>query len=293
MAGFRLRMATQCGEKIADEFGFRKFPIDPRAIAEKRDIALEPKPADAQGVSGAIIFVGDAATIIYSTEHGNRGFENFSISHELGHWFLPGHPEEIIKAGGTHFSRADFTQNTSIELEADHFASGLLLPSTLTRQLLSKSQIGLDGILQLAEASHCSVTAAAIRASECSAYPMAIIVSKGDEIAYAFISETFKDLGKLAFLRKGTPLPSSATRRFNAAQKNVLRGERAIDETDLATWFDGSGRIALDEEIIGLGRYGYTLTVLTSELLPEDPTEDEDEDAALEKSWTPRFAYGR
>jgi hypothetical protein len=36
------------------------------------------------------------------------------------------------------------------------------------------------------------------------------------------------------------------------------------------------------------------LTVLSSEALAADPDEDEDEeDAALEESWTPRFAHGR
>lgn len=293
MAGFRLKMATQHGEKIAEEFGFTQFPIDPRVIAKERNITLQAKPADVEGVSGAIIFAGDTATIIYSTEYNNEGFENFSIAHELGHWFLPGHPEEIIKSGGAHMSRANFTQNSSIELEADHFAGGLLLPSSLTCKLLSNSQIGLDGILKLAEAAHCSITAAAIRAAECSAYPVAIIVSKGEEIAYTFTSRSFKDLGKLAFLRKGTPLPASATRRFNTEPMKVLRADCAVDETDLATWFDGSRKIVLDEEIIGLGKYGYTLTVLTGEQLPEDPLDEEDEDAELEKSWTPRFAYGR
>jgi hypothetical protein len=122
---------------------------------------------------------------------------------------------------------------------------------------------------------------------------MAIIVSKGNEIAYAFTSESFKNLGKLAFLRKGSPLPLGATRKFNVDAANVLRAERAVDETDLATWFEGSNKVSLDEEIIGLGKYGYTLTVLTSESLPENPLNDEDEDSELEKSWTPRFAYGR
>jgi len=106
-------------------------------------------------------------------------------------------------------------------------------------------------------------------------------------------SETFKDLGKLAFLRKGMPLPIGATREFNEDPANVLQCRRAVDETDLATWFDLPGKVTLDEEIIGLGRYGYTLTVLTSEALPEDPFDEEDEDAELEKSWTPRFAYRR
>ena len=104
MAGFRLKMATQHGEKIAAEFGFNHFPVKPREIAKARDIVIQAKPAEVTGVSGAIIFAGGSATIIYSTEFGNEGFENFSIGHELGHWFLPGHPEEIIKAGGAHIS---------------------------------------------------------------------------------------------------------------------------------------------------------------------------------------------
>jgi Zn-dependent peptidase ImmA (M78 family) len=293
MARFQLKMARQRGEKVAEEFGFDQFPVKPREIAKARGIAIQAKPAEVKGVSGAIIFAGDSATIIYSTEYGNEGFENFSIAHELGHWFLPGHPEEIVKSGSAHMSRANFTQNTSIELEADHFASGLLLPSHLTRNLLSRNQIGLDGILKLADLAHCSITAAAIRAAECGPYPMAIIVSKDTEIAYAFTSESFKSLGKLAFLRKGSPLPSGATRKFNSDAANVLRAERAVDETDLAIWFDGPSNIILDEEVMGLGKYGYTLTVLSSETPPKDPLDGEHEDAELMRNWTPRFAYGR
>lgn len=46
-------------------------------------------------------------------------------------------------------------------------------------------------------------------------------------------------------------------------------------------------------EIIGLGRYGFTLTVLSGEELPLDPEDDEDEEERLIDSWTPRFAYRR
>jgi hypothetical protein len=39
------------------------------------------------------------------------------------------------------------------------------------------------------------------------------------------------------------------------------------------------------EEVLGLGRYGKTLTVITSSAFADDVEEDED----LEESWTPRF----
>ncbi|MCC0057766.1 MAG: ImmA/IrrE family metallo-endopeptidase [Hyphomicrobiaceae bacterium] len=293
MAGFRLKLATQTGEKVAMQAGFTSFPIRPLKIAQDNEIHVEAKPPDAKGISGALIFANDLVTLIYSTEHDNRGFENFSIAHELGHFFLPGHPEEIMNSGGAHVSRANFTENTSIELEADHFASGLLLPSNLTRAFLQKNQVGLDGIIALAAMAECSLTAAAIRAAECCPYPVAVVVSQADKVAYAFMTDSFKALGKLTWLRKGTPLPSTATKNFNSDGSNVLGAARTHRITDLCTWFDGDSRVALDEEVIGLGKYGYTLTILSGEELPDDPDQEEDEEADLIEQWTPRFAYKR
>lgn len=290
---FSPKMAAQTGEKIAADFGFTKFPIRPLEIAAKNDIAVETKPAEVKGISGALILVGNNVRIVYSTDLNNRGFENFSVSHELGHYFLPGHPDQIKKQGGVHFSHANFTEAQSIELEADHFASGLLLPSKLTQAFLDARQIGLEGILCLAEVAECSRTAAAIRTAQCSSYPVAVMVSQADTIAYAFLSDGFKQLGKLAWLKKGSPLPDTLTRRFNARASNVLGAERACGETYLGDWFGGPKGPSLDEEVVGLGRYGFTLTVLSSESQRCDPDEEEDEDTALERSWSPKFAYGR
>jgi hypothetical protein len=292
MPSFRLKMATQLGEKIALDSGFTSFPVNPFKIAETKEIAVEAKPADVKGVSGAMIFAGGEARIIYSRDLNNRGHENFSVSHELGHYSLPGHPAEIQKQGGTHLSRANFSEASSIELEADHFASGLLLPSRLTRTFLDTHQVGLEGVLALADTAECSRTAAAIRAAQCSSYPIAVIVSRNDQIAYAFPSEEFKQLGKLDFLRKGTPLPSGLTKRFNSEASNVLQARKACGETRLGDWFGGAKGIALDEEVVGLGSYGFTLTILSSEAQVSAPDEEEDEDAELEKSWTAKFAYG-
>src|SRR3954454_22707688 len=255
MAGFRLKMATQLGEKTAADAGYVTFPINPTDIARSKDIHVQAKPSQVKGVFGAMIMAGGNVTILYSSEYNNTGFDHFCVAHELGHYFLPDHPEEIQKQGGTHFSCAGFTQNSSIELEADHFASGLLLPSRLTRTFLSKRQIGLRGILDLADAAECSRTAAAIRSAECCNYSIAVIVSEGNQVSYAFMSDKFKQLGKLAFLRKGSLLPDGATRRFNADPTNILGAKRDCASTDLNRWFDGPRGIGLDEEVIGLGKY--------------------------------------
>jgi Zn-dependent peptidase ImmA (M78 family) len=128
MNKFRLNWARRCGEQKAAEFGFTSFPIDPFEIAEKVEIHVEAKPPDMDGVSGGIIFSGEEVVIFYSTSIASQGFQRFTVGHELGHYFLEGHPAEILKAAPIHISRAGFTEGgSSIEIEADHFASGLLL----------------------------------------------------------------------------------------------------------------------------------------------------------------------
>ncbi|WP_324750088.1 ImmA/IrrE family metallo-endopeptidase [Sphingomonas sp. LY54] len=293
MSKARLSWARQCGERKAREHGFDAFPIDPFEIASTEGILVVPKRPDQFGVSGGIIF-GDDVGIFYSTDIKSDGFQRFTVAHELGHYFLDGHPEEILKVAPAHISRAGFTEgNSMIELEADHFASGLLLPTRLVQNELDREQIGFEGIERLAEVSKCSLTASAIRAAECSPYPMAIIVSRDDEVRYAFLSDGFKKLGRLNFLRKGTSLPSTLTRQFNANPANVASGRRACESATLNDWFGGSPQIELDEQAVGLREYGFTLTVLTGEDLPPDPDDEEDEEEKLIESYRPKFAYGR
>jgi len=291
---FRLAWARLCGERKAKEYGFTAFPVDPFRIAQGEDIHVEAKTADQRGVSGGIIFADVGAGIFYATDISSEGFQRFTVAHELGHYFLEGHPEEIQKTGPIHVSRAGFTQgDSSIEIEADHFASGLLLPTRLVRKALEHAQIGLAGIEKLAAEAECSLTASAIRAAECSPYPMAVVVSQGHQISYGFLSDGFKQLKPRAFPRKGDPLPETATREFNLDNLNVELRRRWTSETTLAEWFDGSSSIRLDEEVVGLGKYGFTLSVFSSEELPTEPEEEIDEEAVLIESYTPKFAYGR
>ena len=296
MAGFRLKMATQTGEKVARDEGFTSLPVKPLIIAERKDLHVEKKPPGMQGVSGALIFMEPRPLLIYSSEHQNAGFENFSIAHELGHYCLPDHPDQIMQSGGKHFSRAGFSEGAlSIELEADHFAAGLLMPDFLVRKLIEESEVGLESIRELAGSAEVSLTAAAIRVAQCARFPICIVVSEGAGVRYAFPSESFKDLGKNIFLRKGADLPAkSVTARFNAQASNVATGRQATGESHLRDWFETDRNPALDEQVVGLGSYGFTLTVLSSDELAIDPDQDEeDEEAALEESWTPRFARGR
>jgi hypothetical protein len=92
---------------------------------------------------------------------------------------------------------------------------------------------------------------------------------------------------------RASALPQTLSRRFNSNTANVASGKSACEETNLQTWFQADRRIVLDEQAVGLGAYGFTLTALTSDDLPDDPDEGEDEELQLIESYTPKFAYGR
>jgi hypothetical protein len=207
---------------------------------------------------------------------------------------LPGHPEQVIQ-NGIHISRAGFVTNDPFELEADHFAAGLLMPETPFRKEMQRRDPSLDAIEALATICETSRTATAIRFAELSSDAVAVIVSTDGVIDYCFLSEAMKTLPQLGYLRKGTKLPAgTATASFAADAGRVHAGERIADVVDVRDWLGGTTKAEVSEETIGLGRYGKVLTVLASSSIGQndepDESADENEDEVVER-WTPRFTY--
>src|SRR5262245_47692752 len=70
--------------------------FDPEAIAASKGITVRAKPDTIDGVSGILIKAGDQFGILYATNVRSRGFQRFSIAHELGHYFIEGHSEVLL-----------------------------------------------------------------------------------------------------------------------------------------------------------------------------------------------------
>ena len=130
---FRLKIARQSAEAFLKEEGITALPVDPFAIARSRDIVVEGKPESQGGVSGMLLRHGNTFGIMYATHVHSEGFQRFSGSHELGHYFLEGHLDQVLQ-NGVHVSHAGFVTTDPYELEADHFAAGLLMPETPFRK---------------------------------------------------------------------------------------------------------------------------------------------------------------
>ena len=140
---------------------------------------------------------------------------------------------------------------------------------------MDRRRDGMDAVLGLAGICETSLTSTAIRYAEVGAARTAIVVSSGSTIDYCFLSKSLRDLKGLRWPKKGKALPkNSATVALRKRTGAVDNREQESDEGDTMIWFDTDKEIALTEEVIGLGEYGRTLTVLTV----ADEDEDEEEE---------------
>ena len=288
---FNLNMARQTAEALLRDDGITSLPVNPFAIAASRDILVEGKPENTGGVSGMLLRHGNDFCIVYATHIPSPGFQRFSVAHELGHYFLPGHVDQVLK-DGVHISRAGFVTADPYELEADHFAAGLLMPAPPFRRAIDAHNPGLDAIAAVADQCETSLTATAIRYAELSDSAVAVIVSTEGVIDYCFLSESMKSLPRRDWLHKGSPLPAgSATARLAEESARVLAGERIADDIDVRDWLGGTTSVAVSEESVGLGQYGKVLTILVAPGVRGDGEldDDSDEESDLIESWTPRF----
>lgn len=265
-------------ERIAHEAGFRSLPICPKEIARQHQIAVIAKDESDFGCSGQLIRAGNNFGILYATHVKSIGFQNFSIAHELGHYFLDGHSDAVLK-NGSHSSEAG-TSRDKYEQEADIFAASLLMPEALFRNEIHISGEGFEAIESIAIKSNTSLTATAIRYAELTEQPIAIIFALDGKITSHSYSGAFREICNAANLQNlnGTPVPrKTLTHSFHKDKDKITSCLRENEGIDLSRWFGCDMRYTGVESVAGLGAYGRTLTILSiSPSLHEDLYTEDD-----------------
>ncbi len=251
-------------ERLLCELQIAALPINPFAIARRLGIELKPLPASKGSASGMLLHVSGMFGIGYPTHVNNWGFKRFSVAHELGHYRLPGHIDAVLDNQGRHFSMGAFRSTIRYEQEADQFATALLMPANLFVAAAARAGNGLQAIKTLQNRCVTSLEATAIRYAQTSLDPVAIVRSSADTIDYVFMSSSLMGFPGLDRIRKGKLLPSdSVTAKFNFDGENIAQRRCAKGQSCLQGWFNGGYSQKILEEVIGLGSYGKTLTVLT------------------------------
>lgn len=284
-----LRLAAGHADALLRERGVDRFPVDPMAIAEANGIVV--KAMDDPGCSGMLMHRGGAFGIMYSTAVDSPGFQRFSVAHELGHYFLPGHHEAVLREG-EHRSSAGFVATDPYEREADQFAAELLLPERLARPFLRRLEDGLPSVQGLSREAIASLPASGIAYARYARSAVAVIMSSGGRVDFCTFSDPLKD-ARVGWLKKGDPIPrTSASAEMDRSPARILAADVDGRDGRLSEWFNTPRDLAIVEEVVGLGRYGKLLTVLHCPALSAAAdgleVEDEEEDELIER-WTPRF----
>jgi Zn-dependent peptidase ImmA (M78 family) len=158
-------------ESLAQQYnpeGLAPFPYENiTKDKEDLDISIVDLP---EGLSGAIIFLKEVDRFrILINKEKPKTRQNFTIAHELGHYFL--HQEtlreqELIADGENNVDntagilfRPDVAESTKLEIEANNFAASLIMPSDLIKRSWEK----INDIEELAGVFHVSPTAMSIR----------------------------------------------------------------------------------------------------------------------------------
>ena len=135
-------------QRILKEFDFSRLPIPVDRIAKRLGATIRFSPMDNEELSG-MIFVKNGVPIIgiNSLHHPNR--QRFTIAHELGHLVMHRKEIESVVHIDTEFRTLMRDEESAkgkdiIEIEANNFASELLVPESALGEALGNQRIDVE-----------------------------------------------------------------------------------------------------------------------------------------------------
>ena len=280
---------TELAERTLRDHGARALPVDPMAIAAAKDVAVRAV-ALPENTFGLIMLCDGQFVIGYSDRLENVGRKQFTIAHELGHYFIDDHALALLKPGTRIHSCESGSSNNPYEKEADLFASALLMPARWFSETAASMPAGLKAVLELSELCQTSITATANRYAILSPGLCLSIISDGPVVRYGFLSASARSLftdGSSCFFKKRPVPPDGVTGQYDIEMKKNARQEEPADPPDgasdqraarlkgirlyipktegscfLSDWLPAGPRIEMREEVRILGDYGK-FTILT------------------------------
>ncbi|MCC7336727.1 MAG: ImmA/IrrE family metallo-endopeptidase, partial [Pirellulaceae bacterium] len=180
-------------------------PIDPLRVAATEQRLLRTGGSNlGSRYDGKLEFVRNRGLFLlyYNTkydvglpegEHHPR--TRFSISHELGHFFIDHHHQALRNGARPHRSTGEFCTPNQIEREADAFAANLLMPTQFARPIINHAELSMKRIEFIAHDFGVSMVSAAIRSVRLSDFPCALAGIRRGQVAWMFPSQAIIESG--------------------------------------------------------------------------------------------------
>jgi len=249
--------------QVISDLGINELPIDPIKIADEEGIE---HLGDAYGVDfdARIEYHPEIQKFAIFYQLSRPGFTigrvNFSLAHELGHYYL--HSRYLL-SGKSHNSQSDYRSKDPMEREADAFAAALLMPRHLFKSRIEKLRreiCTLRDICKLAKDQFkTSITSTTLRYLKCDFEPCAMVMSRDNQVLWADYSTDMQYLG-MKYIPFGSRVPAKS-RSF--ALRHDSPDDIVDGEIDSQVWFEYPKRSQLWEEAMTLGHTGLVLTFLT------------------------------
>ncbi|WP_153799670.1 ImmA/IrrE family metallo-endopeptidase [Foetidibacter luteolus] len=252
---------SELAESIANYY-FPTGSIEPSAIAEKKGITYTYGNYG-NSFDGLIeqenghfhIFIN---TINYSAAHVRS---RFTFGHELGHYFIDEHRRALL-CGRTpsHPSKIDFSSKNLVELEADYFASSLLLPESRIKQDCLKKPFTFKLVEHLSEKYKTSITATLLKLMTIDKHPIMLVCSENERIKWFKHSHDFP----FKWLKKPIGIvPKNTLAGAYFATKEKFNEELPITAND---WFEYVPGWQIDrpffEKCIYSDRHNFVLSII-------------------------------
>jgi Zn-dependent peptidase ImmA (M78 family) len=247
------------------------------------------QPLEIEGFEGGLITDTDRSSgIILVNQASPLPRRRFTIAHELAHFLIPTHMPDA--PGRFLCSRADLMRLTAkendrrarMEVEANRFASLILIPPPMLRHAVGKQSPDLQQIVKLARDFKVSKEAMARAYAERHHEALAVVVVHNGKIL-----RSYRDRMRFPFIQPaaGTQVPRGSLYHRGRQEHGVLGDFAEADPDDWIEVKRGERAPALYEQVY-LQQQGYALILLH---LVKHDEDDEEGERALEQSWEPRF----
>lgn len=220
-------------------------------------LGLSVKEVDSDGFEGVLVCRADRRKGIIAIQQGiqEEGRKRFTICHEIAHFVLPGHGVDgcVCKSEDIESWRNGAPE---YEIEANAFASELLLPYKELAPLIQKSKATIAFAKDIARDFGSSLTAACLKCVDVTEEKSAFVYSVAESIKWFRRNENFWH-----YIHGGKLAPESlASRLFKEPireQDGAVPAEAWLEDERLP-----SGSTIWEDSIL-LPSYNSAITILT------------------------------
>ena len=210
------------------EYCSQSYAIDPSIIALSQKLGFSQNDYG-NSFDGLLENINGKFHIYLNTKDGGHLHHprvRFSFAHELGHYLIAEHYRALSDPSiKPQPSFQTFDMDNKYEVEADYFASCLLMPEEQLRKDFRNQKFSFVAIDEIARKYNVSVTAALLRFIGIGYHPILIVCTRSSKISWIRYSYDFPFPYLSGGIGANVPEYTSAGEYFYEGTKNLNKTE--------------------------------------------------------------------